>query len=120
MHEISRFPLLSPSVLLHPDLQICVGNVLTPNEDFLGRMDAVRASNLLHRDYFSETELRAALSTLIRYISDGGLLLVSRNHQHGPLETERGTVWRLIAKKLVPVADFGGGSELKGLVADLA
>jgi SAM-dependent methyltransferase len=120
MHEISRFPLLSPSVLLHPDLHICEGSVLTLNENFLGRMDVVRVSNLLHFDYFSESELRAALSNLVRYIRDGGLLLVSRNHQHGPGEIERGTVWRLIAMRLVPVADFGGGSELKGLVAALA
>ena len=120
MHEISRFPLLSPSVLLHPDLHIWEGSVLTLNEDFLGRMDVVRVSNLLHFDYFSESELRGALSNLVRYIRDGGLLLVSRNHQRGPGEIERGTVWRLIAMRLVPVADFGGGSELKGLVAALA
>jgi SAM-dependent methyltransferase len=120
MHEISRFPLLSPNVLLHPDLQICEGSVLTVNEDFVGRMDVVRVSNLLHSDYFSETELRAALSNLVRYIRDGGLLLVSRNHQYGSAEIERGTVWRLIAMRLVPVADFGGGSELKGLVARLS
>jgi SAM-dependent methyltransferase len=120
MHEVSRFPLLSPHVLLHPDLQICEGSVLTPNEAFLGRMDVVRVSNLLHRDYFSEADLRAALSNLVRYIRDGGLLLVSRNHPHGSGEIERGTVWRLTSMKLVPVADFGGGSELKGFVANLA
>jgi SAM-dependent methyltransferase len=119
MHEISRFPLLSPRVLLHPDLQICEGSVLTPNEDFLGRMDVVRVSNLLHSDYFSETELRAALSNLVRYIRDGGLLLVSRNHPYGTGEIERGTIWRLIGMRLKPVADFGGGSELKELVATM-
>jgi SAM-dependent methyltransferase len=119
MQEISRFPLLSPHVLLHPDLQICEGSVLTPTEDFLGRMDVVRVSNLLHYDYFSKTELRTALSNLVRYIRDGGLLLVSRNCQHRAGEIERGTVWRLMAMRLVPVADFGGGSELKELVATM-
>jgi hypothetical protein len=120
MHEVSRFPLLSPDVLLHPDLQIREGSVLAPSEDFLGRMDVVRVSNLLHIDYFSEADLRVALLNLVRYIRAGGLLLISRNHPHGLGEIERGTVWRLIATKLVPVADFGGGSELKALVAGLA
>jgi hypothetical protein len=119
MREISRFPLLSPNVLLHPHLKICEGSVLTPNDEFLGRMDVVRVSNLLHSDYFRETELRAALSILVRYIRDGGHLLVSRNHQDGSSEVERGTIWRLTTMRLVPVADFGGGSELKKLVASL-
>jgi SAM-dependent methyltransferase len=120
MREVSRFPLLSPNVFFLPDLQISEGSVLTPNEDFLGRMDVVRVSNVLHFDYFSESEVSAAIANLVRYIRDRGLLLVSRNHQDGASEIERGTIWRLIAMTLVPVADFGGGSELKGLVAGLS
>ena len=119
MHEISRFPLLSPHVMQHPDLHIHEGSVLAPNEEFLGRMDVVRVSNLLHFDYFSEGELRAALSNVVRYIREGGLLLVSRNHQIGSGEVERGTLWRLIASRLVPVAEFGGGSDIKGIVATM-
>jgi hypothetical protein len=92
---------------------------LAPNEEFLGRMDVVRVSNLLHFDYFSEGELRAALSNVVRYIREGGLLLVSRNHQIGSGEVERGTLWRLIASRLVPVAEFGGGSDIKGIVATM-
>ena len=119
MQETSRFPLLSPNVLLHPDLHICEGSVTALNGGFLGRMDVVRVSNLLHSDYFSEAEIRAAISNLVGYLRDGGLLLVSRNHQQGSGEMERGTVWRLSARGLDPVADFGGGSELKSLVANL-
>ena len=78
-----------------------------------------RETNLLHSDYFSEAEIRAAISNLVGYLRDGGLLLVSRNHQQASGEMERGTVWRLSARSLDPVADFGGGSELKPLVANL-
>jgi hypothetical protein len=119
MQEISRFPLLSPAALNHADTHIREGSILTINDEFVGRMHVVRVSNLLHSDYFSEGELRAALINVVRYLREGGLLLLSRNHRHGASEIERGTVWRLADKTLSPRADFGGGSELKEIVSTI-
>lgn len=120
MHEISRFPLLSPTALNHADTHIREGSVLTINDEFIGCMHVVRVSNLLHSDYFSAGELRAALTNVVRYLREDGFLLISRNHRHGAGEIERGTVWHLVDKTLSPQADFGGGSELKAIVATIS
>lgn len=116
MQETGRFPLLSPRVLARPGLHIREGNVLQVRDDLVGCMDVVRAANLLHADYFSNDQLETAVTTLVRYLREGGLLVLTRNHQEADREIERGTVWRRTGGTLQPEADFGGGSELKGLV----
>jgi hypothetical protein len=116
MQETARFPLLSPAVLARADLHICEGSVLTVNEVLVDLMDVVRVSNLLHTDYFSEADIRVALLNVARYVRDGGFLVISRNDEQDGGEVEQGTVWRRARNALVEVANFGGGSELKGLV----
>ncbi len=119
MTETGRFPLLSPRVLARKDVTIIEGSVLITNEDIVGRMHVVRASNLLHYDYFSENQLVTGISNLARYVIDGGLLVISRNHEEQGGEIERGTVWRRTGHTLTTVAEFGGGSELRTLVNSL-
>ncbi|MEO7387502.1 MAG: hypothetical protein ABIX37_11245 [Gammaproteobacteria bacterium] len=118
MQETGRFPLLSPHVMARPDLKFREGNVLVKIPEFVGRMHLVRAANLLHADYFSVPQLQVAIGHLAAYLMDGGLLVLTRNHQQIEGEVERGTVWRRNGSTLTAVADFGGGSELKHLVDD--
>lgn len=116
MHDSEPFPLLSPRALSRSNVQAIEASVLVPRPEFAGRMDAVRVANLLHYDYFSRGELVTGLSNVARCVHDGGLLLVSRNHDAGGTEVERGTVWRRAGDSLVRTAEFGGGSELTELV----
>jgi hypothetical protein len=116
LRETSRFPLLSPNVLTKADIKIYEGSVLTLTPDLVDQMDVVRISNLLHADYFSRSEIQLGLANAVRYVRDGGFLLVSRNHYIDGREVERGTLWRRRANSIVFVTDFGGGSEVKSLV----
>ncbi len=120
LREIGTISLINPAARSDPDLEAFELDVLVRNDALNDDFDGIRASNVLNKENFSRDQLRRTLGNLHAYLREGGYLLISRNQIGRDGETERGSVWRRRGAGLIPVEDFGGGSELAEVVATLA
>lgn len=109
--------LVSPRVRAHPSIDVVEDDVLIRRPAFQARFDAIRAANVLNRDYFSAGELRTALSNLQSYLrGPGALLLILRSLNDG---SHHGTLWELgTGGRLAVVRRFGQGSEIEELLLE--
>jgi len=112
----TRIPLVHPFVRNEPAITAMELDCLVREATLVDRFLAVRASNVLNLDYFTTSQLHAAVGNIHFYLRDGGCLLVSRNHDVPGGETENGSIWRKIGSRFVHLADFGVGSEIKEAV----
>src|SRR4051812_22865832 len=82
---------------------------------FVGRFDAIRAANVLNRDYFDAGELAQAAANLKgRLAGLGARLIVNRTLHDG---ANNATMFRLAETGGLEVeARFGGGSEIEEIV----
>jgi hypothetical protein len=82
---------------------------------FVGHFDAIRAANILNRDYFDERQLvRAAANLKARLADPGARLIVNRTLADG---TNNATLFRLAETGRLEVeARFGTGSEIEEIV----
>lgn len=117
--DVLSIPLVHPLAAADPDVTLVEADALQERSQFRNAFHVVRISNLLNRSYFSQAEMQTIISHAVSYLQDGGVLVVSRNDRNGDGVTERGTVWRRHRDGLEKAADFHGGSELCGLIAQL-
>jgi len=108
--------LVHPLIRNEPAITAMEFDCLVCEATLVDRFLAVRASNVLNRDYFTTPQLHAAVGNIHLYLRDGGCLLVSRNHDEPGGETENGSIWRKTGSRFVHLADFGAGSEIKEMV----
>ncbi len=119
LQETGTISLINPAARAEPDLAAFEFDVLGRDEALGGGFDAIRASNVLNKENFTQNRLLCALGNLNAYLREGGYLLVSRSDIGGG-EIERGSVWRRLGRGFIPVEDFGGGSEIAEIVAVFA
>lgn len=116
--EATKVRLVSPRVQSSSSITLEEDNVLLPNPHYQSRFDFIRAANILNRDYFSEDELREALKNLRAYLTGpGAMMLVIRTDKRDG--TNNGTLFQMSDRgKLIPVAEYGRGSEVASLVTE--
>ena len=112
----TRIPLIHPFARGEHAITPLEMNCLERQEPLVDRVDAVRASNVLNRGYFTAVQLRTAIAHLHAYLREGGCLVVSRNIDVPGGELECGSVWRRRGHRFERVEDFGQGSEVRDLV----
>jgi hypothetical protein len=110
---VRRVELVSPRVRDCATVTVVEDDVFTWNAELTGRFDALRAANILNRQYFDDEHLRAAVANLRDRLRLEGLLIVCRTHADG---TNHCTFFRLAQSELVVAARIGEGSEIEDLV----
>lgn len=114
--RLERFPLVSPKCL---EMTKSNGNFVFSRRDlfqhFEGQLDVVRALNILNRDYFNETQLRAAIANVASCLSENGLFIVGRSHDKEDKE-HNVSIFRKNGDKFALVIDYLKGAEIKNLV----
>ena len=91
-------------------------DLLAPNpEQFLRRFDAIRAANVLNRDYFGADDLRRAVSNLkARLSGPKACLIVNRTWKDG---SNHATLFKLHGDDRFRIeARLGQGSEIEDIV----
>ena len=109
-------PLMNPAVVQCPSIDVCEGNLFGPREEWFGRFDAIRASNVLNLAYYSEARIQEAVGLVHRYLKDGGVFLVSRNWIQSQGEMEAGALWRKQGDRFLRVSELETLPEIAGLV----
>ena len=113
----SKISLVNPVVHERSNIGIGTQNVFERNENWIGKFNLVRASNILNRGYFEDRQLRLAVSHLISYLSPHGLLVISRNHEEKLGAPDNGSVWRKVGEnRLELVASNRDGSCISDLI----
>ncbi len=112
----ARIPLIHPLARNEAAITAIELNCLERDPSLVGRFDAVRASNLLNHGYFTPAQIGSAISHLHAYLHEGGVLVISRNHDVEGAEIERGSVWFRRADHFEKVEEFGHGSEVQEIV----
>ena len=116
MRLTAKIPLVNPLVLEKGNIKSIEMDIFQVNPVLIESMDVIRACNVITLSYYSESQIKQALSILHLYIRPNGFLLISRNHPERKGEIERGTIWQKKNDTYAHVADFGGGSEIKGIL----
>lgn len=112
-----RLELVSPSLKKHADVAIIEDDILV-NKSFKRCFHVVRAANILHRSYFSDSVLSAMVVNLRDRLMANGLLIICRTNDCG---VNNGTVFVLTESgKLEVLARLNDGDEIEDLVLGLA
>jgi len=92
-------------------------NLFDFNESLSENFNLIRCSNILNREYFSDSDITIAIQLLKRYLKQGGFLVVSRSID-GIDGTSYATasIWRKHDNELTHVSDLNDGSEIKVLL----
>jgi hypothetical protein len=106
-------PLVHPLAAADPDITVSEADALQHHTEFVGRFDVVRISNLLNLSYFSRSEIETIVGHTITYLTDRGLLVISKNMSTDSTTAECGSLWRRHSGGLSWISDFNGGSELR-------
>jgi hypothetical protein len=118
MRPEALIPLVHPFARREPGISVMQLDCLACEESLKNRFAAIRASNVLNRGYFDETQIQRAVGNLYEYLREEGCLIVSRNRDCQTGEVENGSAWVKDASGLRWVEDFGDGSEIKSIVDD--
>jgi hypothetical protein len=105
--------LINPLVKAEANISVLEGDILDRDPGLVGRFDVARASNVLNRGYFSAQQIEAAVANLHAYVRERGLLLISRSHSAGRVETDHGSIWRRSEGRFVHLVSFGAGAEVR-------
>jgi len=108
--------LVSPRAQRHAAIKWAEDDVFAQNPaQFIGRFDAIRAANILNRDYFNEYQLRRAVANLKdRLAGPNARLIANRTLRDG---SNHATMFRLTeANCFEAEARFGQGSEIEGTI----
>ena len=111
-----KVQLLSKRAVAESTITWAEDDVLAPNpRGFIRSFDAIRAANLLNRDYFSQTELHRAIRNLKeRLAGPGSWLIVNRTLGDG---SNHATLFTLtLSGGFIAQARFGRGSEVEDIV----
>lgn len=109
----TQISLVNPLSRSEPGLTVIELDCLRRDQNLVGRISAIRASNTLNLGYFEPMQIHRAVGHFHAYLRDGGCLVISRNADGSSGETENGSVWIKEPDRFRWVADFGSGSEVK-------
>jgi hypothetical protein len=115
-HVPKRVLLVSPRAQQHAAIEWIEDDVLGHNPaQFIRRFDAIRAANILNRDYFNADQLQRAVANLKdRLVGPNSRLIVNRTLQDG---SNHATMFRLTgANRFEAEAWFGQGSEIEDTI----
>lgn len=82
-----------------------------------GRFDVIRAMNVLNLVYFSEANLKKAISNIISSLNEGGLLVTGSNLEAGSVVN--GGIYKKSGCRLEKLASAGSGSQVDDLIQSL-
>jgi len=108
--------LVNPQSQSDPGLRIIELDCLCRDQSLVGKISAIRASNILNLGYFEPSQVREAIGHCHAYLRERGCLVISRNADEPSGETENGSVWIKEPARFRRAADFGSGSEVGTLV----
>jgi hypothetical protein len=108
--------LVNPLVLHSNPIEICEGDLFEAREDWHGRFNAVRASNVLNLSYYSVEDIKQALEIIHSYLQDNGVLIVSRNLIGENSELEKGALWRKEDNRFVFISSLEQRPEIAGII----
>jgi hypothetical protein len=116
----ARISLVHPDARSEPGIEILELDCLALDESLVGRIAAIRASNVLNLGYFNVPQIHRALDGIHAYLKEGGCLVVSKangqpSSQQGE-EAENGSVWSKDGRHFRWLQDFGAGSEIRSIV----
>ena len=102
--------------LINPEVKTTEGNIAIERYDMFerwthDRVDLVIAANILNRRCFSEKQILQALSNMVYALNSQGRLAVLDSR-----EIEKGTVFRVMNRKIEVEMDINGGTEVRELV----
>jgi SAM-dependent methyltransferase len=90
-------------------------DLLSPTpKKWLGVFDVVRAANILHKTYFSSTELALAIENLQKRLRPGGLLIITRTREHDG--KNEASILRTDGGTLSILGRLNGGSEVEFVI----
>jgi hypothetical protein len=108
--------LVSPTLLKPNRIDVVEDDILV-NRSYRGCFHAVRAANILNREYFEDNTLTAMLNNLRNRLKTGGLLIVCRTNPH---DVNHGTIFELREDgRLYVLARLNEGSEVEHLALAL-
>jgi hypothetical protein len=116
LRPCGRILLTNPLVRCEPAVTPIEMDCLERDARLVGRLNAVRASNLLNCGYFTPDQVRIAVGHAYAYLREGGCLIISRNDDTKEGEVERGSLWSKHPSGFERREDFGGGAEIRHLV----
>jgi SAM-dependent methyltransferase len=107
--------LISKRLTEYPEISCIQNDIFTMTPELVAKFDLIRAANILNKNYFSQTDLLAAVRNIKSYLKgNGSLLLVTRT---GANQKNSGTLFRLDALTNFEIAArVGAGSEIEDLV----
>lgn len=76
--------------------------------------DVIRAMNVLNLVYFSETNLKKAISNIIACLNEGGVLVTGSNLEAGSMVN--GGIYKRSGRRLEKLATSGSGSQVDNLI----
>ena len=115
-HDID-ISLINPAANLDPAIRVIEMDCMDFDESLVGQFDVIRASNIISPRYgFCDEKLQTVLGHIHAYLRTGGCLAISRNDNL--TEVERGSTWKSQSNGFTHVDDFGGGSEIKDVLAE--
>jgi hypothetical protein len=112
----ARISLVHPIAKREPGVTISELDCLVLEQKLVGRIGAVRASNVLNLGYFEVPQICRALACLHAYLREGGCLVVSKANGEQAAEAENGSVWLKEGCRFRWLTDFGSGSEIRPIV----
>jgi hypothetical protein len=108
--------LVNPIATSEPGVVVKEMDCLCYYDDLVGKLAAIRASNVLNLGYFTTTQVQQAVQYMRSYLADDGCLVISRNSEQAAGEVENGSVWLKRKDRLEWIEDFGSGSEIREIV----
>lgn len=109
-----RISLRNPALTESKNFNFESLDIFVLKEDYYGRFDIIRCSNLLHLTYFSREEIRKAVDMLKRYLKPGGYLVISRSDKDSL--TESGAMYKKEKNRFVKIKEFNQGSDIEFII----
>lgn len=102
--------------LINPELKKVEGNTVIAKYDMFTRwvndkVDLIIAANIFNRSCFSENQIIKAVNNLLHALNDGGRFVIIDSR-----EIEKGTIFRVMNKKIKVEKDINGGTEIRELI----
>lgn len=107
---------LEKIALINPEVRKTKGNIVVKKYDIFNRwtdekVDLIIIANILNKCYFSENQIRQALGNLLNALNDSGRFVVVDSR-----EIEKGTLFRVVNKRILAEKDINGGAEIRDLI----
>ena len=108
MKFIKKYLLLNPKIRLISNISAVECDIIKFNNCYKSKFDIIRASNTLNLSYFPVNDLKCAIKNIFKYLTDGGILVVSN--------AANGSIWQKKRYEFFQLSKLGKGSEIDLLI----